>query len=48
MSTAIISPDGSIYKDYNGNDWKLADVLADLRSCAAGEPSDSIRQSLLR
>jgi protein SCO1/2 len=48
MSTAIISPDGSICKGYNGNDWKPADVLADLRSCAAGEPSDNITQSLRR
>ena len=28
MSTAIISPDGRVYKTYNGNDWKPDDVLA--------------------
>ncbi len=48
MSTAIISPDDSIYKGYNGNDWKPADVLTDLKSCAAGQPSDNISQSFRR
>lgn len=32
MSTAIISPDGNIYRWYHGNDWKSADVLKDLVS----------------
>jgi protein SCO1/2 len=46
MSTAIISPDGRIYKAYTGNDWKPADVLADLKSCAAAsEASKTISQS---
>jgi protein SCO1 len=44
MSTAIISPDGRIYRAYNGNDWKPADVLADLKSSAAGESSQNISQ----
>jgi protein SCO1/2 len=48
MSTSIISPDGRIYKTYNGNDWKPADVLADLTSCAASESSENISQSLQR
>jgi protein SCO1 len=48
MSTAIISPDGRIYKAYNGNDWKPADVLADLTSSAASESSENISQSLQR
>lgn len=48
MSTAIISPDGRIYKAYNGNDWKPADVLADLTSCAASESSENISQSVRR
>jgi protein SCO1/2 len=48
MSTALISPDGSICKGYNGNDWKPADVLADFRFCAAGEPSDKLSQTLRR
>jgi protein SCO1/2 len=46
MSTAVISPDGRICKSYNGNDWKPADVLADLRSCAGAEPSEKISQSI--
>ena len=41
LSTAIISPDGQIYKGYNGNDWRPADVLMDLRS-SAGEPSENV------
>ena len=48
MSTAIISPDGHIYKSYNGNDWKPANVLLDLKSCAGGEPSEKISESLRR
>jgi protein SCO1/2 len=48
MSTAILSPDGHIYKGYNGNDWKPADVLADLKACAGGEDSEKISQSLRR
>jgi protein SCO1/2 len=48
MSTAIISPDGRIYKGYNGNDWKPADVLADLTSCVARGSSENISQSLQR
>ncbi len=48
MSTAILSPNGLIYKSYNGNDWKPADVLADLTSSAAGDPSKSVSQSFGR
>ena len=46
MSTAIISPDGHICKAYDGNDWKPADVLTDLTSCASSESSQNISQSL--
>lgn len=48
MSTAILSPDGGICKSYNGNDWRPADVLRDLKPCAAGEPSKNISQSFRR
>lgn len=30
MSTAIISPDGKIYKWYGGNDWQTSEVMTDL------------------
>ena len=30
MCTAIISPDGMLYRSYHDNDWKPEDVLADL------------------
>jgi protein SCO1/2 len=46
MSTVVISPDGRVCKSYNGNDWKPADVLADLRTCAGGEPSEKMSQSI--
>jgi protein SCO1/2 len=46
MSTAIISPDGHICKAYDGNDWKPAEVLTDLTSCASSESSQNISQSL--
>jgi protein SCO1/2 len=45
LSTAIISPDGLVYKSYNRNDWKPADALADLRS-SVDAPSQDISQSL--
>jgi protein SCO1/2 len=48
MSTAILSANGLIYKSYNGNDWKPADVLTDLTSSAAGDPSKSVSQSFGR
>jgi len=48
MSTAILSPDGRIYKSYNGNDWKPAGVLTDLTSSAAGDPSKGVSQSFGR
>jgi protein SCO1/2 len=31
LRTAIIAPDGSLYKLYNGNQWKPEEVLQDLR-----------------
>jgi protein SCO1 len=48
LSTAIISPDGRVYKSYNGNDWKPADVLTDLRASVDAEVSKNISQSLRR
>jgi protein SCO1/2 len=30
--TAIIAPDGTLYRLYSGNDWKPATVVADLAS----------------
>jgi protein SCO1 len=48
MSTAITSPDGRICKSYSGNDWRPADVLADLKSCANGASSANISQSFRR
>jgi protein SCO1/2 len=47
MDTAILSPDGRICKTYTGNEWKPADVLADLKSCAAAsETSKTTDRSL--
>ena len=46
MSTAIISPDGRVYKTYNRNDWKPDDVLADLTASVREMPekiSESFR-----
>jgi protein SCO1/2 len=39
MSTAIIGPDGKIFKWYHGNDWKTADVLNDLLKSLPGKSS---------
>ena len=41
MSTAIIGPDGKIFKWYHGNDWKTADVLNDLLASAGSKTSAS-------
>jgi len=51
LSTVIISPGGRIYKVYNGNDWKPADALSDLRTSldtwgGASVPPEKISQSL--
>lgn len=35
MTTAVIAPDGSVRHWYSSNDWKPADVLADLTQSAA-------------
>lgn len=43
LSTAIISPDGRVYKSYNGNDWRPADVLADLKASVGAEVSSLSR-----
>ena len=32
MSTAVIGPDGKVYRWYHGNDWQTADVLRDVVS----------------
>ncbi len=37
LETAIITPDGRLARLYRGNEWKPAEVLADLRNVAAGE-----------
>ena len=36
LRTAVIAPDGRLYKLYRGNEWKPAELLADLRALAAG------------
>lgn len=36
LRTALVSPDGKLVKLYRGNDWKPADVVADIRAALAG------------
>jgi protein SCO1/2 len=31
LRTAVIAPDGKLYKMYRGNEWKPAEILNDLR-----------------
>ena len=38
--TAIIAPDGTLYRIYSGNDWKPDSLLSDLRSLLAPSGSD--------
>lgn len=35
LQTALIAPDGKLFKLYSGNDWKPAEVLQDIRSLLA-------------
>jgi protein SCO1 len=35
LRTAVIGPDGKLYKLYRGNDWKVDEVISDLKSVAA-------------
>jgi len=35
LRTAVVTPDGKIFKVYRGNEWKPEEVLADLRTLAA-------------
>jgi len=36
MRTALLAPDGKVFKIYRGNDWRPEQVLADVRSAAGG------------
>lgn len=35
LRTAVVTPDGRLYKIYRGNEWKPEDVLQDLKDAAA-------------
>lgn len=39
LSTAIIGPDGKVFKFYRGNEWKPVQVLRDLESLKPSSPS---------
>jgi protein SCO1/2 len=40
LRTAVIAPDGKLYKLYRGNEWKPSEVLNDLRELSgARQPS---------
>jgi protein SCO1/2 len=50
LSTSVISPDGTIYKWYSGNEWKPADLLDDAAKAlatakAAPKTSPAVRGS---
>jgi protein SCO1/2 len=34
LRTAVVTPDGKLYKLYRGNEWKPAEVLNDLKAAA--------------
>jgi protein SCO1/2 len=36
LRTALVAPDGKLYKIYRGNEWKPSDVLQDIRALLAG------------
>lgn len=37
LRTAVIGPDGKLFKLYRGNDWKPEEIAADLKTLAAGK-----------
>ena len=37
LRTAIVAPDGKLYKLYRGNEWKPAEVLNELRALSVGQ-----------
>jgi protein SCO1/2 len=37
LRTAVVTPEGKLYKLYRGNEWKPADVLDDLKSALQGQ-----------
>ncbi|HEX8707415.1 MAG TPA: SCO family protein [Pyrinomonadaceae bacterium] len=39
LQTALIAPDGRLYKLYSGNEWKPADILADIRTLLNAGPN---------
>ncbi|HEX8130506.1 MAG TPA: SCO family protein [Pyrinomonadaceae bacterium] len=41
LRTAIIAPDGTLYKLYRGNEWKPAELLHDLRQLSSGAQQPS-------
>lgn len=36
LRTAVVKPDGTLYKIYRGNEWKPEEVLSDLKAAASG------------
>ena len=36
LRTAVITPDGKIYKVYRGNEWKPEEILSDVRTVLGG------------
>ncbi|HWP43451.1 MAG TPA: copper-binding protein [Blastocatellia bacterium] len=41
LRTAVIAPEGKLFKLYHGNEWKAADILADLESLR-GKGADKV------
>ena len=37
LRTAVITPDGKVFKLYRGNEWKPEEIVADLKTLAAGK-----------
>ncbi len=37
LRTAVIGPDGKLFKLYRGNEWKPEEIVADLKTLAAGK-----------
>lgn len=45
LRTAVIAPDGTVFRVYRGNDWKPAEVVADLKAVLDGESTPRDRRT---
>jgi protein SCO1/2 len=48
LRTAVIAPDGRLVKIYRGNDWRPADIVADLKALKPASSPQSVKEASLQ